>query len=438
MRQVIYLNLQALLTGVPTPCVTVCDLARGLSSSSKAILLPGEELRQAAQVAITARKDYGAVPKGQPLTKSHERALSEAAATRAAAASLANSASLSDEDALPEEDDWGIESAPGPELPFSMPNGRAVHTDSRLAHGSSIAGKPRLGEQLKSKDMKLQSGPSPLEHGMAKSAVPRAVPHMPTSERQVQKRGFGQNETSQVALNISRASRIPSSTAIHPPSQNPSASMHSSDHSALPALCKHGTRQEAHGSRAVISSHKPLAAQTDGQRVQQDLELSDNMHLSSTDEMLGIELPAQYIDHSRSDASELAGEKQIRQTNQPNGGDTMQHSEHGLSPFGVLGSRTSADCEIQAQNHDRHSSASSAGSRLTELQKLQALSDASKQQAPQWVGSSPADLSADLRLAQKLQQEELRWHQLHSRADTAKRKLKKESTLDAFFKKPAR
>ncbi|CAL5220492.1 g2519 [Coccomyxa viridis] len=282
----------------------------------------GEELRQTAQVAITARKDYGAVPKGQPLTKSHERALSEAAATRAAAASLANSASLSDEDALPEEDDWGIESAPGPELPFSMPNGRAVHTDSRLAHGSSIAGKPRLGEQLKSKDMKLQSGPSPLEHGMAK---------------------------------------------------------------------------------AVISSHKPLAAQTDGQRVQQDLELSDNMHLSSTDEMLGIELPAQYIDHSRSDASELAGEKQIRQTNQPNGGDTMQHS-----------------------------------SRLTELQKLQALSDASKQQAPQWVGSSPADLSADLRLAQKLQQEELRWHQLHSRADTAKRKLKKESTLDAFFKKPAR
>ena len=424
-----------LLTGVPTPCVVICDHDCGRSSSSKAILLPGEELRQAAQVAITARKDYGAVPKGQPLAKSHERALSEAAAAHAAAASMADSASLSDDDALPEEDDWGIESAPGPELPFSMPNGRTVHTGPRSAHGTFTASKLKPKEQLNSGDAKPRSGFSTLEHSMPNSAVLQTVTHVPTSNHQVQRQGFGQSETSLDTLDHSHASRTPISTAAQPLSQMMATSLRTSDHSALPALCKDSERQEVQGFRAVRTSHKPLAGRIDSRQVQQEPELSHSMDPSNTDEMLGIGLPVQHSACSQPDASQLADEKH---TEEPNGSDTLQHSECGPGPPGVTVSRPFEGNEVQAQNHDRHSSASSEGSRLTELQKLQALSDASKQQAPRWLGSGPEDLSADLRLAQKLQQEELRWHQVHSRADTAKRKLKKESTLDAFFKRPAR
>ena len=121
-------------------------------------------------------------------------------------------------------------------------------------------------------------------------------------------------------------------------------------------------------------------------------------------------------------------------------------SEHGPNLFEAKQSTPPDGSPVAAQNHDRHkaasvkqnSIASSLGSGLSELQKLQALSDLSKQQAPHWLPAGPEDLSADLRLAQKLQQEELRYHQLHSRADAEKRKLKKETTLDAFFKRPAR
>ena len=78
---------------------------------------------------------------------------------------------------------------------------------------------------------------------------------------------------------------------------------------------------------------------------------------------------------------------------------------------------------------------------LSELEKLQRMGLSGRQQAaPRWVPQSSDNVSADMLLAQKLQDEELRWHQIHSRANMAqplKRKLKKETTLDAFLKKPA-
>ncbi len=398
-------------------------------------MLPGEELRQAAQVAITARKDYGAVPKGQPLAKSHERALSEAAAARAVAVSPANSASLSEEDALPEEDDWGIESAPGPELPFSMPNGRTVYSDAKSAHASFTGGNSRLGEHLSSKDVKLQSGSWAQNHSLPRLAALQTVPRVPPLNGQEHFQGVGQSEASSDAPDNSHASRTPSSTAAQLPLQETGASLQTSDHSALPALCNHGQRQVAQGLRKFRDSHRPLAAETESQQVQQEMQLSQIMEPSNTNKMPGIEPSKQRTDHSHADASQQAGEKQSKQ---PYGSDRMQHGKRRLGPSGVMVSRTSEGGAVQAQNHDRHSSASSEGLRLIELQKLQALSAASKHQVPQWLDSGSDDLSADLRLAQKLQQEELRWHQLHSRADPAKRKLKKESTLDAFFKRPAR
>ena len=77
----------------------------------------------------------------------------------------------------------------------------------------------------------------------------------------------------------------------------------------------------------------------------------------------------------------------------------------------------------------------------SELERLERMKVSGQHQAaPQWVSQSSEDVSADMLLARKLQEEELRWHQIHSRASAAqklKRKLKKETTLDAFLKKPA-
>ena len=78
---------------------------------------------------------------------------------------------------------------------------------------------------------------------------------------------------------------------------------------------------------------------------------------------------------------------------------------------------------------------------FSELEKLERMKVSGQHQAaPQRMSQSSEELSADMLLAQKLQEEELRWHQIHSRASAAqtlKRKLKKETTLDAFLKKPA-
>lgn len=407
--------------GLQKVCALMC--------AEKLALRPGEELRQAAQVAIIARKDYGAEPKGQPLAKSHERALSEAAAARLAAAPSANSASLSDEDALPEEGDWGMDAALECERPASMPGGRATSAGSRLTDSSSLATHPRWREQLRNTDATLQSNTSTLQNSMPRSAELQAVPCIPVADGQTQGQGFGLSEVSHKTLDNSHANRVQNSPPAQPPPQK-TDDQHTSCHCALPLLSVDDKRQDVQVLNPVNASRQPLAAQQESRQALQQLSNPCRRDVSLNDR-----LSAQRTEQGKADSPQLVAEQQCEQSY---GKDTLQHSKHGLGPPGPTVDRTLEYCKVQAQGHDRHTSASCQSMRSSELQKLQALSDASDEQAPQWVDSGPADLSADHRLAQKLQQEELRWHQLHSKADTAKRKLKKESTLDTFFKRPAR
>ena len=383
-------------------------------------------------MAITARKDYGAVPKGQPLSKSHERALSEAAAARLAVAPSAYSANLSDEDAIPEEGDWDMDGDLECGIPASMPGGRAASACSRLVDSGFLATHPRWVEQVNRKNAKLQSNTSTLQHSMPTSAELQAVPRATVSDGPAQWQGVEHSKASHETLGLQHASsREQASTAAQPPSQKKDVD-HALCHSALPFLSVDDKRQDVNGHHAVSVSRKPLSAPLEGRQVKQQPTLSKSCGRSVS---LSTRVSAQAAEQNRADFPQLAAEKECEHSN---GNDNFQHSRHGLGPSATTMERTPEYCDVQAQNHDRHNNMASQSLQPTELQKLQVLSEASDQQAPQWVGSGPTDLSADLRLAQKLQQEELRWHQLHSKADTAKRKLKKESTLDAFFKRPAR
>ena len=401
-------------------------------------------------MAISARKDYGAAPKGQPLAKSHERALKEASRAPAAAASPGSSGSLSDEGALPEEDEWGIASAPGPEFAVSRPGSKVGHPSSRSANGSFLGVKAGPAEHMRSKDEKQQRGFPTLKPGSPSSSELQALSQNLTTGEQKQRQGFEQSGASYNDLDDSHSSRVPSNTVGQPPSQEiDKHNVQSSHHSAARPLCGTVEMQQVPHLHAEGAKRSLYAAQQGSKHMQQPAKLSGDMDPCSSHVLPAGRQSAQHDERSCDGVAQLDTPNRSASQFLPVMGfdDSMvAHSEHGPSLCGADASTPPDGRPVAAQNHDRHkgasveqnSIASSQGSGLSELQKLQALSDLSKQQAPHWLPSGPEDLSADLRLAQKLQQEELRYHQLHSGADAAKRKLKKEATLDAFFKRPAR
>lgn len=415
--------------------------------------MPGEELQQAARVAMSARRDYGANPKGQPLAKSNERALSEAGRGRPAAASTGNSVSISDEDAFPEEDDWGFDSAMGPEHAVSMPEpSRTANTElNSTAARLPFHSQPSRPEQAsESKDRTLQNTyirtNSNHEHSMQPTAEAHAGAQNLLSDRQMQSGKSGYSLASCSTLDGSDANRVPAAAVglTHCQQIDEHVGLGAND-GALPALSNNVRAQHESQPHSQRPGNGLVAAKSRVSHAKQPPILSKASEPNTADRSpIGLPQPE--------GQSHLSGYS-------PGTGtalDAMQHQQQGAcniasaawQKLSSMDEKSSASHSqlVQAQNRERHSDAASIASRSTasqgvaptELQKLQALSKTSQQRPPQWLTPSEGGLSADLRLAQKLQQEEVRWHQIHTRANSAKRKPKKESTLDAFFKRPAR
>ncbi len=432
---------------------TSCDmLERWLLSSNVRSIMPGEEMQQAARVAISARRDYGASPKGQPLAKSDERALNEASRGCPGAASTGNSVGLSDGDAFPEEDDWGFDSAMGPEHAVSMTGPSRTATElNPAAAGLPFHSRPSRPEQAsESIDRTPQNryitiNPNHV-HSMQLTAEAHAGARMHLSDRQMQSGKCGYSLASCDTLDGSDAIRAPAAAVgqAHCPQiyKHVGLGVHES---ALPALSNDVEAQHKSQPHSPGPGNGLLAGKSKIKHAGLPPVLSRASQPNTADRSSkGLSQPK--------DQSHLSG-------NDPSTGtvsNAMQHQQQGacntapaawqfLSSMDTTSSASHSQL-AQAQNHERHRDAASITSHSTasqdvpptELQKLQALSKTSQQGHPQWLAPREGDLSADLRLAQKLQQEEMRWHQIHSRADSAKRKSKKESTLDAFFKRPAR
>jgi len=415
-------------------------------------MMIGEELQQAARVAISARRDYGASPKGQPLAKSGERALNEAGRGRPAAASTGNSVSISDGDAFPEEDDWGFDSAMGPEHAVSMTGARKT-ANTKLTPAAArlpFYSQPSRPEQAsETKDRTLQNRYittiSNHVNSMQPTAEAQAGARMLSSDRQMQSGKCGYSLASCSSLDCSDANRVPAAAVglTHCQQINEHVGLGAND-GALPALSNNVRAQHESQSHPQRPGNGLVAARSRVTHAEQQPILSKASEPNTADRS-PIGLPQPEGQSHLSDYSPGTGTAL----------DTMQHQQQGAcnsasaarQKLSCMDETSSASHTqlVQAQNCERHSDAASIASRSTasqdvaptELQKLQALSKTSQQRPPQWLTPSEGGVSADLRLAQKLQQEEMRWHQIHSRANSAKRKTKRESTLDAFFKRPA-
>ena len=363
-------------------------------------------------MAISARRDYGARPKGQPLAKSHERALTEAGRTCPAALS-AGSDSLSDDLASLEEDDWGLNTAMGPD-PLMGPAYAASNLDMSEALGR--------------------------EHSRSMAWIPERANGQGDSSHAADGEQNLHADASIEALQGQHAAAAAmmldaSSAAVHweHSSQHHGQSHHSTAPEALrdPTQSKALAAQDAradsysHEKQALQGTHSSAPASVTTHQRLQDIEqhgAGPTNELSAPDSQI-----AQEAQH-QSRASAVVARSTIRGPEQSAGSAKAA----GASTQGEV-----RRCAEQATAALARKS-SDTGVSLSELQKLQAMSEDGQRPAPNWALGDSDELSADLRLAKKLQREELRWHQIHSRAEAGKRKLKREGTLDAFFKKPAR
>lgn len=364
-------------------------------------------------MAISARRDYGARPKGQPLAKSHERALTEAGRTCPAALS-AGSDSLSDDLASLEEDDWGLNTARGPD-PLMGPAYAASNLDVSKAlgreHSRSMAWIPERA-----------NGEGDSSHAADGG---EQNPHADASIEALQ----GQHAAA-AGIMLDAAS-----TAVH---WEYSSQHHGQCHlSTAPEALRDLTQSEAlaaKDARADSRSHEQQALQ--GTHNSAPASVTMHQRLQDTEQhgagpANGLSAPgsqiAQEAQH-QSRASAVVARSTIRGPEQ----NARSAKAAGASTQGeVRRCAEQATAALACKSGD-------TGVSLSELQKLQAMSEDGQRPAPNWALGDSVELSADLRLAKKLQREELRWHQIHSRAEAGKRKLKREGTLDAFFKKPAR
>lgn len=352
----------------------------------------------AATVAISARRDYGANPKGPALAKSHERALNEASRARPADSAPGSGASLSDSHASIEEESWGLDSAMG-----------AAHEDNQPSGNGTLLGTSRGANGLMGRTSDQTNGSeAPL------ASAQGAQQHSPGAK------------TSVCLLKQSRQpSQHESLAPTEPEPDEQERSTHWSGGNASAASDPVYNSMLARPAASPDEKMRPHAPPQQG---------TDAMH------------------HSASLASGHC--KDGGMSNSANAPDVQELAASACTAaMKIVGTAASASTahrdprdrkQAEAQQPDENPARAPGrppccqGMLPTELEKLRAMSQSGQQRAPQWVSE---ELSADLRLARKLQEEELRWHQIHSRADAAKgikRKLKKESTLDAFFKKPAR
>ena len=384
------------------------------SKLTQCCLTPGEDMRVAALVAITARRDYGANPKGQPLAKSHERALNES--SRACMASSASGgSSLSDMQAsLAEDDGWGVESA-----------ARAAYTAPHVPLSSSI--------HAGSSSMLAGSGLSASSTSMSTEGLRSEAKAALTAEQK--------SHLSARVLQSSMQSRHNQLHSLTSRPTQPSNLLHEAN------MLEHFTF-DLHGGPSCMSL---LASQAKEQLPEQRQHESQQRHYASS----GVSEAALA---SEGDTSE---ELMRGQAGRPSASTSIvdstpvkllklqQASTSSCKEAGTDRGFLRDAVQSSAEPSDRNATTTKLRSQeaswqdmvLSELEKLQRTGFGTRQQAaPQWVAQSAEDVSADMLLAQKLQEEELRWHQIHSRANavqTVKRKLRKETTLDAFLKKPA-
>ena len=378
--------------------------------------VPGEDMRVAALVAIAARRDYGAHPKGQPLAKSHERALNET--SRACVAASSGGSSLPDMQASPADDDgWGAESA-----------ARAAYTAPHMPMSSST-----------------HAGSSSM---LAGSGFLASSTSMGTE---------GLQSRANAALNAQQISHL-SADVLQLPMQSRHDPLHSLSSSVAPP--RHLLRQanmlehnssDLHGSLNCISLP---ANQAQEQLTEQRQHEIQQCHQASR----GVPEAAPV---SNGDMGEEPICKGAWGAGRPSG--PTSNVDSALVKLSKLQQASTSSCreagtdrefvqgtvQSSAEPSDENAISAPLGAQgascqsvlLSELERLERMKVSGQHQAaPQWVSQSPEDVSADMLLARKLQDEELRWHQMHSRvsaAQTLKRKLKKETTLDAFLKKPA-
>ena len=365
-------------------------------------------------MAISARRDYGARPKGQPLAKSHERALTEAGRT-CPAASPARSDSLSDDLASLEEDDWGLNTAMGPD-PLMGPAYAASNLDVSEAlgreHSRSMAWIPERA-----------NGQGDSSHAADDG---EQNPHADASIEALQ----GQHAAAAAMMldASSAAGHWEHSSQYHGQSHLSAAPEALRDPTQSEALAASDARADScsHEKQALQGTHSSAPARVTMQQRLQDVE----QHGAGPAN--GLSAPDSQIAHEAQHQSRASAAVVTR--------STIRGPEQNAGSAKAAGASTQGEvwrCAEQATAALACKS-SDTGVSLSELQKLQAMSEDGQRPAPNWALGDSDELSADLRLAKKLQQEELRWHQIHSRAEAGKRKLKREGTLDAFFKKPAR
>ena len=365
-------------------------------------------------MAISARRDYGARPKGQPLAKSHERALTEAGRA-CPAASSAGSDSLSDDLASPDEDDWSLNTAMGPD-PLMGPAYAASNLDTGKApgteHSRSMACTP---EQAKGQGNSLHAANNGEQN-----------PHADASMEALQ----GQHAAAAGMLLDAASAAV---------QREHSSQRHGQSHlSAAPEALRNPTQSKAlaaedatadscsHEQQALQGTHSNAPASV---TMQQRLQHAEQHGAGPAN---GLAAPVSQIvqeaQHQSRASAAVVTRSAIRGPEQNTGSATAAVA---CTQGEVRQCAEQAAAALACKSSD-------TGVSLSELQKLQAMSEGSQCPAPNWALGDSDEFSADVRLAKRLQQEELRWHQIHSRAEAGKRKLKREGTLDAFFKKPAR
>ena len=379
-------------------------------------LVPGEDMRVAAHVAIAARRDYGANPKGQPLAKSHERALNESGKA-CMAVSASGQSSLSDMQASPEDDDgWGAESAAraaciAPRMPLS--SSIRAGSSSLLAGSSLLASSTLMGAEGSQPEANAAFTAEQKSHLSAK------VHQLSTQVRHERHHSYSSSTTPPSRLLHEAHVHEHTTSELH---GEPSRMSLPADQAKeqLPEQPQHESQQCHHASRVVLEA----ALVSEGNAGEEFMRRG----------AWRAGRPSAYTSDVDSNCVNLSKLQQA---------STSSCKEAGTDRGFVQGTMQSSPEPSDgnaAKPPLRSQEASCQNMVLSELEKLQRMGVSGQQQAaPQWVSQSSEVMSADMLLAQKLQEEELRWHQIHSRANAAqalKRKLK-ETTLDAFLKKPA-
>ena len=373
-------------------------------------------MRVAAHVAIAARRDYGAHPKGQPLAKSRERALNESG--RACVAASSGGSSLSDMQASPADDDgWGAESAAkaaytAPHMPLSSSThagSLSKLAGSRVSASTTLMGTEGLqlvtnaaltAQQSSHLSADVLQVPMQSRHDLLHSLSSSVTPprhHLTQADILEQNLSDSHGRSSRISLPANQAQEQLTEQHLHEIQQCHHASRGVPE--AAPVF--NGNTGEKSICRASLRAGRPSGPTSEEDSALVQLSKLQQASTSSCKE-------------AGTDRGFVQGTAQS--CAEPSGGNAIG------APLGAQG----VSCQSIV---------------LSELERLERMKVSSQQQAaPHRVSQSSEDVSADMLLARKLQEEELRWHQMHSRASaaqTVKRKLKKEATLDAFLKKPA-